>query len=74
MNKLSTHIVDLPRHGRASPAARIIALAKTPVRPHFGPLLCRWHNDPGSGQLTCAWIVQDAAEDAEILPRLRFAS
>lgn len=74
MNKLSTHIADFSRHRRALPVARITTWAKVPVRPHRSQLLCHWHNDPDTGQLSCAWVLQDAAQDAEILPRLRLAS
>ena len=70
MNKLSTHIFDFSRHRRAFPVAKIAALPRLSARLHQNPLLCRWHNDPDTGQLTCAWIVQDT----ENMPRLRLAS
>ena len=70
MNKLSTHSVDFSWARRALPVAKIAALARVSARLHQNQLLCRWHNDPDTGQLTCAWIVQDT----ENMPRLRLAS
>jgi hypothetical protein len=74
MNKLPNTVVAFTPRGLAYPPTSRSARAMTNRIPRdASALVCRWHRDPVSHQLRCAWSFEDAERNFEARPRLRLA-